>query len=167
MGVSEPGSEDVAGPSREISQCDHIVSVAECAGEDENSELEWAKRHVKEEEEEEDVEKKEENEVPAPQLVERKTELHYADPVPVRKQKGAVRHRTEQGSKTSDPEMVCRNLEAAVRELSGFLLEWQEGMGGQILTRLNELEYRVDDIEYKRDHQSPSGKPVQQGEVAR
>ncbi len=106
-------------------------------------------------------EKKEE---PAPQLVERNTELHCADPAPVRKRKGAVRHRTEQGTKIPDPEVLYRNLETAVRELSSSLLEWKEGMGGQILTRLNELEYRVDDIEYERDHQSPSGKSLQQWE---
>jgi len=41
--------EGVAGPSREVSQRDQIVSGAECAGQEENSELEWAKRHVKEE----------------------------------------------------------------------------------------------------------------------
>jgi hypothetical protein len=163
-GISEPGSEGVAGPSREVSQRDLIVSGAECTGQEENSELEWAKRHMKEEEE--DEEKTEETEEPAPRLVERKTELHYADPAPVRKRKGAVRHRTEQSTKIPDPEVLYRNLEAAVRELSGSLREWQEGMGGQVLTRLNELEYRVDDIEYKRDHQSPAGKPVQQGEVA-
>lgn len=165
-GISERESEGVAGPSREVSQRDQIVSGAENAGQEENSELEWAKRHVKEEEAEEDEEKKEENEEPAPHLVERKTELHCADPVPVRKWKGAVRHRTEQCSKTPHPEILYRNLEAEIRELSSSLREWQEGMGGQILTRLNELEYRVDDIEYERDHQSPSGKPVQQGEVA-
>ena len=156
--------EGVAGPSREVSQRDLIVSGAECAGQAENSELEWAKRHMKEEEE--DEKKTEETEEPAPRLVERKTELHYADPAPLQKRKGAVRHRTEQSTKIPDPEVLYRNLEAAVRELSGSLREWQEWMGGQVLTRLNELEYRVDDIEYKRDHQSPAGKPVQQGEVA-
>jgi dihydrofolate reductase len=153
----------VTGPSREVSQRDHIVCVAECAGEDEDNELEWAKRHMKEEEE--DEEKTEETEEPAPRIVERKTELHYADPAPLQKRKGAVRHRTEQSTKIPDPEVLYRNLEAAVRELSGSLREWQEGMGGQVLSRLNKLEYRVDDIEYKRDHQSPAGKPVQQGEV--
>lgn len=157
LGISGRESEGVAGPSCEVSQRDQIVSGAECTGQEENRELEWAKRHVKEEEEE--------KEEPAPQLVERKTELHCADPVPVRKRKGAVRHRTDQGTKIPDPEVLYRNLETAVRELSSSLREWQEGMGGQLLTRLNELEYRVDDIEYERDHQSPSGKPVQQGEV--
>ena len=164
LGISGREREGVAGPSREVSQRDLIVSGAECAGQEENSELEWAKRHMKEEEE--DEKKTEETEEPAPRLVERKTELHYADPAPVRKRKGAVRHRTEQSTKIPDPEVLYRNLEAAVRELSGSLREWQEGMGGQVLTRLNELEYRVDDIEYKRDHQSPAGKPVQKGEVA-
>jgi hypothetical protein len=52
----------------------------------------------------------------------------------------------------------------AVRELSSSLREWKKGIGGQILTRLNELEYRVDDIEYERDHQSPYGKSLQQWE---
>ena len=156
LGISGRESEGVAGPSREVSQRDQIVSGAECAGQEENRELEWAKRHVKEEEEE--------KEEPAPQLVERKTELHCADPAPVRKRKSAVRHRTEQGSKTPNPELVYRNPEAAIRELSSFLRQWQEGMGGQILTRLNELEYRVDDIEYERDHQSPSKQSLQQWE---
>jgi hypothetical protein len=163
-GISGREREGVAGPSREVSQRDLIVSGAKSTGQKENCELEWAKRHMKEDEE--DEKKTEETEEPSPRCVERKTELHYADPVPVRKRKGAVRHRTEQSTKISDPEVLHRNLEVEVRELSGFLREWQEGMGGQVLTRLNELEYRVDDIEYKLDHQSPAGKPVQQGEVA-
>jgi hypothetical protein len=149
-------SEGVTVPSREVSQQDLIVSGSECAGPEENSELEWAKRHMKEEEE-----KKEE---PAPQLVERNPELHCADPAPVRKRKGAVRHHTEQGTKMPDPKVWYRNLETAVWGLSSSLLAWKEGMGGQILTRLNELGYRVDDIEYERDHQSPSGKSLQQWE---
>ena len=163
-GISGREREGVAGPSREVSQHDQGSPGAKSTGQEENSELEWAKRHMKEENE--DEEKTEETEEPAPRLVERKTELHYADPAPVRKRKDTVRHRTEQSTKIPDPEVLYRNLEAAVRELSGSLREWQEGMGGQVLTRLNELEYRVDDIEYKRDHQSPAGKPVQQGEVA-
>jgi hypothetical protein len=153
IGISGRETEGVTGPSREVSQQDLIVSGAERTGQEENSELEWAKRHMKEEEE-----KKEET---APQLVERKTELYRADPAPVRKRKGAVRHRTEQGTKIPDPEALYRNLETAVRELSSSLRGWQEGMGGQILTGLNELEYRVDDIEYERDHQSLSGKSLQ------
>jgi hypothetical protein len=44
-------SESVTVPSREVSQQDLIVSGSECAGPEENSELEWAKRHMKEEEE--------------------------------------------------------------------------------------------------------------------
>ena len=171
IGISGRESEGVAGPSREVSQRDQIVFGAECAGQDENSELEWAKRHVKEEDEEkaekEKKEDEEEKEEPAPRLVERKTELHCADPVSARKRKSAVGDETEQRTKTPDPEVLYRNLETAVRELSGSLLEWQEWMGGKILTRLNELEYRVDDIEYEREHQSPSGKTVQHGEVAK
>lgn len=77
-GISEPGSGGVAGPSREVSQRDEGMSGAESAGhEEENAELEWAKLHVKEETE--------------PQLAQRKSELHYADPVPVRKRKTAAR----------------------------------------------------------------------------
>ena len=77
-----------------------IVSGAECAGSEEKGELEWAKRHMKEE--------------TALQLVERKTELHWADPAPLRKRKGAVRQWTEQGTKIPDPEVLYRNLETAV-----------------------------------------------------
>ena len=133
LGISEPGIEGVAGLSLVVSQRDQIVSGAECAGQVENSELEWAKRHVNEEEEKEEEKEKEgeENEkvVPAPQLVERKTELHCADPVPVRKRKGAVGDGAEQRTKTPDPEVVYRNLETAVWGLSSSLLAWKEGMG--------------------------------------
>jgi hypothetical protein len=72
LGISEPGTEGVAGPSREVSQRDQIVSGAENAGQEENSELEWSKLHVKEEPA---PVKKE----PVPQSVRtvfRKTELH-------------------------------------------------------------------------------------------
>jgi hypothetical protein len=75
-GISEPGRKGVAGPSREVSQRDEGMSGAESSGREENAELEWAKLHVKEETE--------------PQLAQRKTELHYADPVPVRKRKTAA-----------------------------------------------------------------------------
>jgi len=171
LGISEPGTEGVAGPSREVSQRDQIVSGTECAGQDKNSELGWAKRHVKEVDEEKAEKEKEgkenEKEEPAPRLVERKTELHCADPVPARKRKSTVGVGAEQRTKTPDPEVLYRNLESAVRELSSSLLEWQEWMGGRIFTRLNELEHRVDDIEYEREHQSPSGKTLQQGEVAK
>ena len=179
IGISGQESEGEAGRSREVSQCDQIVTGAVCTGQNEISELEWAKRHVKEEtEEEEKEEKKEEDEEekqeeevgkdkPAPQLVERKTELHCIDPVPIRKRKRAARDGAGQGTKTPDPGVLYRNLETAVRELSGPLLDWQELMGVRILTRLNELEYRMDEIEYGRDHPSPSAKPMCQGKVAK
>lgn len=75
--ISETGSGGgVAGHSREVSHCDEGMSGAESSGREENAELEWAKLHVKEEIE--------------PQFAQRKTELQYADPLPVRKRKTAA-----------------------------------------------------------------------------
>lgn len=58
-GISERRSEGIAGLSREVSKRDEMVPLPE--SEQENEELEWAKRHIREE--------------PVPQEVERKTEI--------------------------------------------------------------------------------------------
>jgi hypothetical protein len=121
-GISEPGREGVTGPSREVSQRVKGSSGVENTGQEENTELAWAKLHVKEE--------------PEPRLVERKTELHFVDPVPAHKRKSAVR-------------------------------EQQDLTKEQLLTRLNELEYRVKNLEHERDQKTPSRTPVPQEEIAR
>jgi len=121
IGISGRESESVTGPSREVSQQDQGSSGAENAVQEENTELAWAKLHVKEE--------------PEPRLVERKTELHFVDPVPAGKRKSAVR---EQQDRTRE----------------------------QLLTRLNELEYRVKNLEHERDQRTPSRTPAPHEEIA-
>jgi hypothetical protein len=59
-GISERRSEGIAGHSREVSKRDERMPLPDEARQ-ENEELEWAKRHIREE--------------PVPQQVERKTEI--------------------------------------------------------------------------------------------
>jgi hypothetical protein len=106
-GNSEPGRESVTGLSCEVSQHDLGSSMAEYAGQEENRELEWAKLHVKEE--------------PEPRLVERKTALHFREPVPPRKRKSAVR---EQQDRTKEKLLTRLNkLEYRVKNLEH---EWEK-----------------------------------------
>jgi hypothetical protein len=106
-GISEPGRESVTGPSCEVSQHDPGSSMAEYAGQEVNSELEWAKVHVKEE--------------PEPRLVERKTALHCGEPVLPRKRKSAVR---EQQDRTKEKLLTRLNkLEYRVKNLEH---EWEK-----------------------------------------
>jgi hypothetical protein len=104
-GISEPGNEGVAGPSREVSQRDQSISGTDGIGQNENSELEWAKQHVKEE--------------PLPQPVRtvfRKTELHGtttgAKPDALKK----IRRRTLQSLKSPGAMVSYQPFETAFKD---------------------------------------------------
>lgn len=162
LGISEPGSEGVAGPSREISQRDQIVSVAECAGEDENSELEWAKRHVKEE----PAPVKQE---PVPQPagnVFRKTELHGTTTPSTPDEGKKIRRRTMQSLKSSAATVSYLPFEAAFKDFICSLLERQDMMGEELLHHIADLQQQIDALEDQLNkvkttvsHRDPEAEP--------
>jgi hypothetical protein len=84
---------------------------------------------------------------PAPRLVERKTELRGFGIAPSRGKKSTIRKRTEQDLNGSDPEVPCARFETATRDLVCSLMERQDRMNEQLFVKLNDLGYRMDDLE--------------------
>jgi len=84
---------------------------------------------------------------PAPRLVERKTELCGLGIAPSRGKKSTIRKRTEHDLNVSDPEVPCARFETAARDLVCSLMERQDRMNEQLFVRLNDLGYRMDDLE--------------------
>ena len=162
LGISEPGSEGLAGPSREISQRDQIVSVAECAGEDENRELEWAKRHVKEE----PAPVKQE---PVPQPagnVFRKTELHGTTTASTPDEGKKIRRRTMQSLKSSAATVSYIPFEAAFKDFICSLMERQDMMGEELHHHIADLQQQIDALEDQLNkvkttvsHRDPEAEP--------
>ena len=96
---------------------------------------------------------------PAPRMVERKTELRGLGIAPSREKKSTIRKRTEHDLNVSDPEVPCARFETAARDLVCSLMERQDRMNEQLFVRLNDLGYRMDDLEvdleeYKRAKRS-------------
>lgn len=84
---------------------------------------------------------------PAPRLVERKTELRGRGIAHTREKKSTIRKRTEQDLNVSDPEVPCARFETASRDLVCSLMERQDRMTEQLFVKLNDLGYRMDDLE--------------------
>ena len=142
-GISERESEGVAGPSREVSQRDQIVSGAENAGQEENSELEWAKQHVMEEPA---LVKQE----PVPQPVRnvfRKTELHGTMPASTPDEGKKTRRRTMQSLKSPGAMVSYQPFETAFRDFICSLMERQDMMGEELLLHIADLQQLIDAFE--------------------
>jgi hypothetical protein len=58
-----------------------------------------------------------------------------------------MRRRTERDLSSSDPEIPYAKTERAVRDLVCSLLERQDRMNEAIFLKLNDLGYRLDDVE--------------------
>ncbi|PKL65497.1 MAG: hypothetical protein CVV32_03290 [Methanomicrobiales archaeon HGW-Methanomicrobiales-3] len=82
-----------------------------------------------------------------PRLVERKTELRGQGIAARREPKSTMRRRTERDLSSSDPEIPYAKTERAVRDLVCSLLERQDRMNEAIFLKLNDLGYRLDDVE--------------------
>ena len=82
-----------------------------------------------------------------PRLVERKTELRGMGIAARREQKKTVRRRTERDLFIPDPEIPYEKTEKAVRDLVCSLLERQDRMNEAIFLKLNDLGYRLEDVE--------------------
>ena len=144
-GISERESEGVAGPSREVSQRDQIVSGAENAGQEENSELEWAKRHVKEE----PAPVKQE---PVPQPVRnvfRKTELHGTTPASIPDECKKTRKRTMQSLESPGVMESYHPFEVAFKDFIYSLMEHQDMMGEDLLLHFADLQQQIDALKDK------------------
>jgi len=162
LGISGRESEGVAGPSREVSQRDQIVSGAECAGQEENSELEWAKQHVKEE----PAPVKQE---PVPQpggTVFRKTELHGTTTVSTPNESKKIRRQTMQRLKSPGAAVSYQPFETAFRDFICSLMEQQDMMGEELLLHIADLQQQIDALEDQLNkvkktisHRDPEAEP--------
>jgi hypothetical protein len=149
-GISERESEGVAGPSREVSQRDQIVSGAENAGQEENSELEWAKRHVKEEPA--PVKQKPVTQEPVPQPVRnvfRKTELHGTTPASIPDECKKTRKRTMQSLESPGVMESYHPFEVAFKDFICSLMEHQDMMGEDLLLHFADLQQQIDALKDK------------------
>lgn len=82
-----------------------------------------------------------------PQLVERRTGLRGLLIGDVKPSAGRVRKNTEDDLRERDPEIPYWKLEAAHRDLVCSLMERQDRMNEELLQKIVDLQYRMDDIE--------------------
>ena len=94
---------------------------------------------------------------PAPRSVERATALRGQGigrpPAP----KSAVRRQTQGDIFGKDPEIPYVKFEAAARDLVCSLMERQDRMNEEIFYRINDLAYRLDDLEEDRQENGGGG----------
>jgi len=148
LGISGRESEGVAGPSREVSQRDQIDTRAECAGQEENRELEWAKRHVKEEPATVKHEPVQRELLPQPvRTVFRKTELHGTVPASTPEEGKKIRRRTIQSLKSPGAMVSYQPFETAFRDFICSLMERQDLMGEELLLHIADLQQQIDALE--------------------
>ena len=87
---------------------------------------------------------------PAPRGVERSTALRGQAIAPGRVPARVVRKNTEDELKEKNPEVPCIKMEQAIRDLVCSLMERQDRMNEEILLRVVDLQYRMDDLEDDR-----------------
>ena len=90
------------------------------------------------------------NKNPAPRLVERRTELRGLSIGWPPEPKRVLRRRTQLDIYGKDPEIPYVKFEAAVRDLVCSLMERQDRMNEAIFNRINDIGYRVEDLEEDR-----------------
>jgi len=86
----------------------------------------------------------------SPPLVERVTALRGQGIASPKKPKSTLRRQTQTDIYGRDAEVPYVKLEAAARDLVCSLMERQDRMNEEIFYKLNDLVYRVDDIEQDR-----------------
>ena len=130
--IPERRGNGIAGPSQEVSQRDQMRScTAACAGQ-EISELEWARRHVKDE--------------PVPRLVERKTEIIGCGVPSGKKRSLNLREKAENISIDLSPEMLENN-----GDLIFLLLDHMDRIAERQDTKIKRLQNRVSALEERGD----------------
>ncbi|MDO9034222.1 MAG: hypothetical protein Q7U51_03340 [Methanoregula sp.] len=89
----------------------------------------------------------------APRLVNRKTGLRGQDIGASRESKSTIRKRTEQDIYSPDPEVTYVKAERANRDLVCTLMERQDRMNEEIFLKINDLGYRMEDLEMWREEE--------------
>ena len=126
--IPERRGNGIAGPSQEVSQRDQMRScTAACAGQ-EISELEWARRHVKDE--------------PVPRLVERKTEIIGCGVPSGKKRSLNLREKAENISIDLSPEMLENN-----GDLIFLLLDQMHRIAERQDKKIERLQCRISEME--------------------
>jgi len=87
---------------------------------------------------------------PAPRLVERATALRGLSISRPLTPKSVLRRRTTMDIYGDDPEIPYVKFEAAVKDLVCSLMERQDRMNEAIFNRINDIGYRVEDLEEDR-----------------
>ena len=100
-----------------------------------------------------------------PRLVERATGLRGLSVCSARDSKSTCRKRTERDLHSPDAEIPYIKTEHAIRDLVCSLMERQDRMNEAFFLKLNDLEYRVDDLELNK--KSHGTKQPGTGKVAR
>ena len=98
-----------------------------------------------------------------PRLVERKTGLRGMSIGQGRVAESTLRKRTERDLHLPGAEIPYFRTEKAVRDLFCSLLERQDRMNESLFLKLNDLEYRVDDIEQSRNARVPKRSGADKG----
>lgn len=131
-GIPERRSNGIAGPSREVSKRDQVLSCTNGALQDMNDggNIRGDKKKHK-----------------APLLVERKTGLRGLGIAPAREPKGSTRRKTERDLSLPDPEVPYVKAEKAILDLVCSLMERQDRMNEEIFLKLIDLSYRQEDLE--------------------
>jgi hypothetical protein len=83
----------------------------------------------------------------APRYVERTTALRGRGMAPVKKSRPSARSRTERDLLAYDSDVPYAAVEDANRQLICSLIERQDRVTEKLLLMINDLEYRVDDLE--------------------
>lgn len=86
----------------------------------------------------------------APRLVERVTALRGQSIARPQEPKSTSRRRTQLDIYGKDPEIPYVKFEAAARDIVCSLMERQDRMNEEIFSKLNDLGYRVEDLEQDR-----------------
>jgi len=86
----------------------------------------------------------------APRLVERVTALRGQSIARPQEPKSVRRRQTRYDLNEKDPEIPYVKYEEATRDLICSLMERQDRMNEEIFCKINDLAYRVDDIEQNR-----------------
>ena len=86
----------------------------------------------------------------APRLVERVTALRGLSIARPQEPKSTSRRRTQLDIYGKDPEIPYVKFEAAARDIVCSLMERQDRMNEEIFSKLNDLGYRVEDLEQDR-----------------
>jgi hypothetical protein len=159
MEIVTTNQNDVAAPAAKVSGA--------AGTEQENEELAWMQRHDEPEPAVGGQTGKVRSDAagarpvtgPAPKYVERTTALRGRGIAPVKKSRSSARSRTERDLLAYDSDVPYTAVEDANRHVVCALIERQDRVTEKFLLMINDLEYRVDDLELAAGNR---GKP--QGE---